>query len=353
MATFSHLAPVPLTPQDLTFTVPDQVSFPTVSGSSSPTQDYLDIFHIVFKQDLPSFNVIPTEFRRSPADVRAEFPNLFALDESAVLDLHEIRDDPAIKPIMMTSAANFYDCLRDLIVEYVDDSSDSQDRDKDERETVQDKDKHERDTEAALVSLDNELRRADDCLDLLVSLLTKLNMPNHQGQEYFLVWRKWKRRYNLRIHKHLIKVFNGGYLLVEQRRTDRSKKAKVRDMACMFITAKRYAHWKTVEGWKVQLGSEFLAIAQENHKRGAGDQEVFALDIEHRKARIMHALIPEAYLRELEVGIPNGHIVIKKTKEFDIADPQERLEFATEYDAVLRYLKSGESGVGQLKGWGR
>lgn len=66
----------------------------------------------------------------------------------------------------------------------------------------------------------------------------------------------------------------------------------------------------------------------------------------------MHVVPSLSYLTHMEHGIgpvAGDYLLLKGTRPFDLADGNDRREFATLLVGLSRYLASGEARVGSLK----
>ncbi|TPX59033.1 hypothetical protein SpCBS45565_g07842 [Spizellomyces sp. 'palustris'] len=120
------------------------------------------------------------------------------------------------------------------------------------------------------------------------------------------------------------------------------------------IEAKRHLHLRR-KGNDVaiaaQVAAEAIAIAQRNEeKKSRGTPEVFIFFIHHRRCYIVSAVFSTNYLSNLEgAGLgAEDYLVLKKTKEFDLAKGDHRKKVAKCVAALFRYLKSGHARMGVL-----
>ena len=106
--------------------------------------------------------------------------------------------------------------------------------------------------------------------------------------------------------------------------------------------------------------AEALALAQANRLKDktSAVQEVYGVGIRHFFFEFWHALVPTEYMDKLQAGIElnSNEILVmhcykgaNKNLEdlgLDIRVPTERREIVRTFDAILRYLQSSNSLIG-------
>ncbi|CAO3653278.1 unnamed protein product [Cunninghamella echinulata] len=101
-----------------------------------------------------------------------------------------------------------------------------------------------------------------------------------------------------------------------------------------------------------QKAAEALSFTQshwENIGVNIKDQETFGIEFNHRYASFWHALFPSEYLLDAfyqPVLHYNHAIALKRTKVFDLVEPNDRKEFSRCLAGLLNYISRGNPLIG-------
>ncbi|KND01931.1 uncharacterized protein SPPG_02438 [Spizellomyces punctatus DAOM BR117] len=153
----------------------------------------------------------------------------------------------------------------------------------------------------------------------------------------------------LTIQGSLVNSLTDGYGAVTH--CNRDGKKRVSTTVAFGVEAKRHLHKKNDVAITAQVAAEAIAIAQHNEKKKShGTPEVFIFFIHHRRCYLVSAVFSSNYLKNLEgTGLAaEDYMVLKKTKEFDLAKGEDRKKFAKCVTSLFRYLKSGHARMGVL-----
>ncbi|KAJ3178099.1 hypothetical protein HDU85_005622 [Gaertneriomyces sp. JEL0708] len=157
-------------------------------------------------------------------------------------------------------------------------------------------------------------------------------------------------KFGARICRQKVVIGTDGYLGISDRGDEATR---IRSAVGCFFEARRRLHRKSPEDILAQITAELISVAQYNQsKQRHPIPESFGMFIHHRKCLIVSGMFSLEYLHRVEnsAGPDAGdYILLKATREYDLADCADRREFGRCIVGLIRYLQSGESFVGTLK----